>query len=359
MVYYISDHGRRLALDKEFGETFKWDTPLDQGYVWKFLPGAEGRSPYQQSIQSNLTLATLPFRRTADVFLFLIDYSSLSAVAFLYSAVVNRIPILYRGDTTLIHERQRLKQLKRLVLGQCFRQNVWGLYVGTLARDYMMDLGVPPGRLVASPHCVDSLFWSAYAGECTSTNNRNKIRAKFGLPIDRPVVLFCGKVIDVKRPLDLARAMCRLASERPVSLLVAGNGNQMDAMKAIVASSPNLVTGFLGFMNQSELPEVYTAADVICLPSQSETWGLVINEAMYFGCVPVVSNHVGCAPDLVEGIGEVYPVGDIDGLVTSIVRVLDNLSERRSRIPARIAQFSVDRAVDGIVEAAMRASGVC
>jgi glycosyltransferase involved in cell wall biosynthesis len=130
----------------------------------------------------------------------------------------------------------------------------------------------------------------------------------------------------------------------------------MEKMKAITNRCQDLPVHFAGFVNQSRLPEIYAASDVLCLPSGgAETWGLVVNEAMHFGCIPVVSDHVGCGPDLVDGIGEIHHLGDVEGIADSIMKVFDNLEGRRISIPARIAQYSLALAVDGIVEGAMRA----
>ena len=71
---------------------------------------------------------------------------------------------------------------------------------------------------------------------------------------------------------------------------------------------------FVGFLNQSEISRAYVAADCLVLPSDAtETWGLVVNEAMASGLPCIVSNACGCAEDLVEPIRPdlCYPVGDI------------------------------------------------
>jgi len=65
---------------------------------------------------------------------------------------------------------------------------------------------------------------------------------------------------------------------------------------------------FLHFQNQTQMPFVYQACNLFCLPSRSETWGLAVNEAMACGKAILVSNKVGCAVDLVKaGInGEIF-----------------------------------------------------
>ena len=85
-------------------------------------------------------------------------------------------------------------------------------------------------------------------------------------------------------------------------MLFVGDGVLAERVQASISPANGVVTGFV---NQSDLPIYYHAADILVLPSDEETWGLVVNEAMAAGTLPVVSDKVGCAPDLVDGVGEV------------------------------------------------------
>src|SRR5215472_10359248 len=74
-----------------------------------------------------------------------------------------------------------------------------------------------------------------------------------------------------------------------------------DSLIASAAETPQVRVEFLGFQNQSALSPYYHAADLLVLPSiHSETWGLVVNEALHHGLPCVASEAVGCAPDLIE-----------------------------------------------------------
>jgi len=355
-VYYLSDQGRRTGFDPEFRQTFRWDIPLDEGYKWELLPGAAGTSPGSRQHRWNLSPACKVYENAADVFM-RSDYDSAGAVTFFYTCLVKGVPVLYRGETTLMHENPRNAAIKRRILGPVFQRIVYVLATGKLTYEYALSFMVSPERIIPSPYNVDDVYWGNAA--CKWLPQRVDLLRDLGLPPDRPVILFCGKVIEKKRPLDLTRAVCLLARSRPVSLLVVGTGNQLEEMKRIVSTCPAVSAYFAGFANQSQLPRLYAASDIICLPSSgTETWGLVVNEAMYFGCVPVVSERVGCAPDLVEGIGEVHSVGNVAGIASSIEEVLGDLEGRRQRIPERISQYSLQRAVDGIVAGAIRATGL-
>jgi glycosyltransferase involved in cell wall biosynthesis len=114
----------------------------------------------------------------------------------------------------------------------------------------------------------------------------------------------------------------------------------------------------MGFVNQSRMPEVYASADVIVLPSEgSETWGLVVNEAMACGVPAVVSDAVGCGPDLVVPgqTGAVFPLADVDGLAGALrdVLALDPAATGRF-VSARIARFAPNHTAEGVIEAAHR-----
>src|ERR1700679_2509120 len=81
---------------------------------------------------------------------------------------------------------------------------------------------------------------------------------------------------------------------------------------------------FCGFRNQSELPAFFDIASVFVLPARHEPWGLVVNEAMNAARAVVISDDVGCHPDLVrDGVeGFVFPIGDVDALAETLLRVL-------------------------------------
>ena len=112
----------------------------------------------------------------------------------------------------------------------------------------------------------------------------------------------------------------------------------------------------MGFVNQSELPAVYASADLLVLPSDGqETWGLVVNEAMACGIPAVVSDAVGCGPDLIEPgrTGAIFPFGDMAALTAAIRNVLSfDPEQTRRHLAAKMALYSPARAAGAIVDAA-------
>ena len=110
---------------------------------------------------------------------------------------------------------------------------------------------------------------------------------------------------------------------------------------------------FTGFVNQAELPRLYGACDVFVLPSHDESWGLAVNEAMCAGLPIVISEEVGCVPDLViDGEnGFTFPAGDTEALAGALHGLVDNAGLRQRQSQAsrdRIARWSYANCLDGL-----------
>jgi glycosyltransferase involved in cell wall biosynthesis len=159
-----------------------------------------------------------------------------------------------------------------------------------------------------------------------------------------------------KRPLDLLRAFSEAAVERSI-LVFAGDGPERCRLQEEAAKLDVLQrVRFLGFVNQSQLPAVYSSADVMVLPSDYEPFAVVVNEAMCCGCPVVASDRVGAARDLVAplGPGFVFPVGG----VAALARILRSAFSDREKLRERgcagaifVETHSPTRTVAATVEA--------
>src|SRR5207244_7755655 len=102
-----------------------------------------------------------------------------------------------------------------------------------------------------------------------------------------------------------------------------GSGELRSELEFQAGRSPRVHVHFCGFKNQTKLSPYYHAADLVVLPSRhSETWGLVVNEALHHGVPSIVSDAVGCAPDLIEAgvTGDIAVAGSVDSLAAAILR---------------------------------------
>src|SRR5262249_50272985 len=175
-------------------------------------------------------------------------------------------------------------------------------------------------RIFDAPYCVDNDRFGAEAD--TLTPRRAQLRHEWGVADDAVVVLFSGKLVEKKHPLDLVSALALGRRKDPrLHLLVAGDGVLRPACQE-AARVAGLPATFLGFVNQRRIAEAYVAADCLALPSDwGETWGLVVNEAMACGRAAIVSDRVGCYPDLVVPgqTGAVFRFGDVEQFAEAIL----------------------------------------
>ena len=140
------------------------------------------------------------------------------------------------------------------------------------------------------------------------------------------------------------------------ALAFVGSGDQEAALKEYVRTQQIPDVHFLGFRNQSELPDLYAAADVFVLPADNEPWGLIINEVMCAGLPVIATNEIGAVGDLVKPgeNGFTYDAGDIDALTDYLARLLQEPETRAGMSQASrriIAGWDHERCVQGIKQA--------
>ena len=332
-----------------FGVGFEWDVDLLSGYRHQFLDNIS-RKPGLDHFSGVDTPAIGQVLEDGNFDAVLVmGWHLKSYVQAIRGARRLGLPVLVRGDSQLDTVRSPIKRaIKRLLYPMLLRQFDAALYVGQRSKAYYEYYGYPASRLFHSPHCVDN----AWFAERATAAARAELRARLGVGDNTSLVLFAGKLVPFKRPLDVVAACARLREEgEDVQLLIAGAG-ELEAQVRASAREAELPLHMLGFCNQSEMPAVYAAADALVLSSSSETWGLVANEALASGTPIVVSDACGCSPDLANtgNAGRSFPVGDIDALAQALSDVLRYLPDKSS-IHNLIETHSVTKAVEGIIHA--------
>jgi glycosyltransferase involved in cell wall biosynthesis len=217
---------------------------------------------------------------------------------------------------------------------------------------------MPEEKLFFTPYSVDNDFFQQEADRLKPC--RGELRRKFGVPDDRPLILFCGKLIPKKQPLLLLEAYARVRREHPCALLFAGDGPLRGEVEAAAARQGIADVHITGFLNQREVSQAYVAADLLVLPSAwGETWGLVLNEAMNFGLPVVATDRVGGAVDLVrEGEnGVVVPHNNSEALAGALDQMVKDpflrirLGQRSRKI---IQGWGLREVVQGIAQASSK-----
>jgi glycosyltransferase involved in cell wall biosynthesis len=222
--------------------------------------------------------------------------------------------------------------------------------------ELMRSLGLPDERVTVTPYVVDNDWWLAQSSQV----DRAAVRSTWGAAPEDKVILFCAKLQPWKRPDDLLNAFDKARLSRAI-LIFAGEGPlRAELEERAIASGTGGRVRFLGFVNQSQLPAIYSSADLMVLPSGYEPFGVVVNEAMLCGCPVAASDKVGAARDLIANgrTGFVYPWGNVDALAGVLRQAVEDrarLAEIARAARARMESWSPRENIDATLEAVSRA----
>src|SRR6266550_2879505 len=321
VVAYCSMQGAQTGVDPGFGVQVSWDTPLLEGYPWVYVPNRAPRPGMGRFFGLfNPGLWTIVGEGKFDAVL-VSGYFYASAWIAILAAKWHGVPILFTTDghslrtwaTQSLWKQRFKKYIVRHILA--LGEIVLAGSSGTV--EYVQSLGLARERIVLVRNVVDNAWWISRAAEV----DRDAVRGTWKIPAPATVVLFCAKLQPWKGPQDL--------SER---------------------------VRILGFVNQTQLPYMYAASDLLVLPSLYEPFGFVVNEAMLCGCPAAVSDRVGAKYDLVRHgeTGYVFPAGNVDALAAILCDVLVD-STKRSRMGAaarkRMETWSPREYTDDLVRA--------
>jgi len=358
-AFFGTDFSARPFIAKEFNRPIVWDVPLLEGYDHEVLPQlrpSEDRLDFWYPLNHGLAARLAAGRFDA---LWVHGYARWLHWTAMVAAKRRAIAVLLRDEATPISAaRGPLKRAAKRVFFAGLGQAVDAfLAIGSLNRRYYVENGIAPSRIFCTPYAVDNAHFRA--GAERAAVSREQLRGSLGLERGRPVVLFAAKLIERKRPADLVRAFGGVASDtaagRPY-LLFAGDGPLRAELEALAESLAPGSVRFLGFQGQQELPRFYDLCDAFVLPSEFESWGLVVNEVMCAGRAVIVSDRIGSGADLVRPgeNGAVFRMGDVGDLARALREVLGEPTRTQAmgrRSLEIISRWSFEEDVAGLRQA--------
>jgi glycosyltransferase involved in cell wall biosynthesis len=351
LVAYCSLRGAEAGHDPEFGTTVQWDVPLLDGYQWVQVPNkGSGNESFWGFY--NPGLWSLIRDGKYDAVFCHTGYLRASFWIAWFRSRLSRAAFLFGTDATTLNSmdgRKWKRPVKRLFWPFLYRLASQVIAPSTGTEELMRSLGIPAERISLAPYSVGNDWWLEQSAQV----DRKAVRDSWRIPQEAPVVLYCAKLQPWKRPQDLLKAFAK--AELPDAYLVIAGAELGISQRS----------RFLGFVNQSQLPSVYTAADVLVLPSSYEAFGVVVNEASLCGCAVVSSDRVGAARDLIIPVdpGLIYPCGDVPALATLLRKLVSDLGRLQDLGEAarkRMASWSPKETAAGMadaVEVAVRRRG--
>lgn len=355
-VAYCTLRGAEAVLDPEFNVTVKWDVPLLEGYEWNEVPNRGSGDSFFGLCNPGLWKLIRTGR--FDAILCHTGYGCASFWIARLAAKVSKAAFLFGTDATSLAPRDRKSwkaRLKKLLWPHLFGLADQVIVPSTPGMELMRGLGIAEERITLTPFVVDNDWWTAHA----AVVDRLAVRKSWNVLPEQVVILFCAKLQPWKRPMDLLQAFAMLSEgERNAAVLVYAGDGHLRAELEREACSLGLRdhVRFLGFVNQSELPAVYTAANLMVLPSEYEPFAVVVNEASCCGCPVVVSDQVGAGRDLVATVNPqlIYRCGDLAALsqiLQRYVRERNYLTSLGQSAKRRMETWSPRENVHGVVEA--------
>jgi len=362
LVAYCSLQGAEPGFDPEFGVQVQWDVPLLDGYKWVQVPNRSLRPRLGHFWGLwNPGLWKLVRKGNLDAVVIYTGYMCASFWLTVLAAKSAGVPVLISTDSTTLHSREgkRWREwLKPFVVRRVYSFVDMIMVASNAAKKLAMTLGVPEKRLRIIRSGVDKEAWLASSAQC----NRPAVRAGWKVPDNARVILYCAKLQPWKRPLDLLEAFAK-ANLPGVYLVFAGDGPQRNLLESRV-NALGLAdrVRVMGFVNLSQLPGFYYAADLFVLPSAYDPCPLVVPEAMFSGLPVILSDAVLGRLEMIDvgKSGYLYPCGDVDalaGILKSVFAEPEKLLQLKDGVRRQMESWTREEFVDcwvGAVEAAIR-----
>ena len=353
-VLYCSDYGVRPRYDKQFGRKIRWDIDMVSDYPHRFLANV---SPVSDTFNPLHAVNPTAFTHLLSGYdaLWVNGYVYPSNWFALAGAMLRRTRVLMRSELRVEPGRPArwFDGVRDRIIRWWVRRADALLYIGRANREAYLHYGARENQLFFTPYSVDVETISRRAAE---PHVRESMRKQWGIGEGECVVLYVGKMTERKHPEALLKLLDDPVVADRVRLVFVGTGPLEADLRARVEARNSARAVFLGFVNQTDLPDVYAGADVFVMPSEREPWGLVLNEAMAAGLAPVASDEVGGGVDLLDHgrTGFVFPSLDWEAM-TGMVRELVVDDELRRRVgeaaAVRARSYSYDAAARGVTEA--------
>jgi glycosyltransferase involved in cell wall biosynthesis len=201
-------------------------------------------------------------------------------------------------------------------------------------------LNLPPSQVATVYHGFRTDFHRVEDAE-----RRARARERYKLP--EKFILYVGRIYPMKNVRGLVEAFAKLRDRVPHSLVISGIKHYKTEPDFAAIDKYSLHDRVIptGFVEEEDLPVLYSMADAFVLPSLYEGFGIPLLEAMACGC-PIVTSTQGSCPEVVDGAGVLVNPRDTTDIAEGIFKILNDrelAAELVRKGYQRVAQFSWEK----------------
>ncbi|MBN2403260.1 MAG: glycosyltransferase [Spirochaetes bacterium] len=249
------------------------------------------------------------------------------------------------SDKVLRLNDENKSRLRRML--RAFYRQFDGLFV--LNRDQQnwltgRDMGFDPAKVFLTAHWADDGF-------SPMTTDKQRI---FGINGNETVILFAGRISDEKGVMEIPLIMEKVRRMYPdAKIAFAGKGPRENDLKDAM---PDAI--YLGWVDHEKLPEIYSAADLLILPSRFDTFGCVVLEALSCGLPVIAYNTKGPKDIIISGLNG-YLAKNRSDMAEKIIEFLGNKNLRkkfRNESLKRAKEYDPDRIISQFMQDLLRAA---
>jgi len=288
-VFFLAETAKhmRWRVDKK---TIKFDYEILDG-VNIFIPRMEWTLHLNKAVVKKLNL------EDPDVIVALgYDYPAV-IIALIWAKIKKKRFVLWSGSTLNSSKSRKfwINLAKKKIIISC---DAYVSY-GSKATEYLLYYGAEERKIVTAFNTVDVNYWMRKCDELCSHERVLKLRKSF--PSSN--ILFVGQLIPRKGVgilLDAFKKLQNMHGMKKVGLIIVGDGTERKQYEQHCSTFNVKNVFFVGYKQQEEIIDYFLISNIFVLPSFSEVWGLVVNEAMACGLPIICSQQAGAARDLVR-----------------------------------------------------------
>ncbi len=343
-VYFSSDYGTKKQFNSEYNTRIKWEIDLSK-FKHKFLTNYYlGNPELKPSRLWNLGTVKEIIKNKFDAVV-IVGYSPVSHKLAIITARLMNIPIILKEEIDLFQKNNSIKwKIKDIAFKLFFKKIGAFIYGYKKNKEFYKYYGSEREKLFFFPCAVNNEMLQYQRKNLSS---KVALRMKLNIPKNKLVGVLIGRLVKGKNSMDAVRAFERLSNK--AFLLIIGDGEDKEKIKKYIIKKNIKNIKLVGFVPQSKIGNYLKASDVYMLPSEIDRSSKSLNDAMNFGLVPIVSDKVPTAQDLIKGkkTGFIHKNGDIENIIEILRELFKNqkilkLKQKNSEKIIKLWNFNKD-----------------